>query len=246
MWNALDSLPDNEIDAYQYIMQQITGLPKEPRARAFRTLSWILSAKRPLTMAELKEAIRFESSSGGQSRNHPRRYIPDDSIIRSCRGFVICEHASGVVRFNHKTVQEFLESERSGFRDYSLSPEELAMTCVTYLELAEFDESSPVKYSPALLAPLREQVKMYRFGWYAAQFWGFHVRGEAEKSADIQKATLHLLANEMKRNRMLCIEALSTYPGFVEGQTLLHVISRLGLATICRVVLEQPVLSSNG
>jgi hypothetical protein len=245
MWNALESLPDNEVDAYQYIMKQITGLPKGPRARAFRTLSWILSAKRPLTMAELKEAVTFEFGSSGQSRNHPREDIPDDLIIRNCQGFVICEHASGVVRFNHKTVQEFLESERSGFRDYSLSPKQLAMTCVTYLELVEFDESSPVKYSSLYGARLREQLKMDRFDCYAAQFWGFHVRGEAEKSADIQKATLHLLANEMKRNRMLCIEAPAIHDIFVEGQTLLHVISRLGLATICRVVLEQPVLSSN-
>jgi hypothetical protein len=239
MWDSLDSFPDNQIDAYSEIIEQINRLQPRWRTRAFRTLTWILSAQRPLTMDELKEVVMIECGSPEWGGNRPRRststQIPDDTIIRLCRGLVIYERSSSTVRFNHKTVQEFLESDRSGFSEYKLSSKDLAMTCLMYLGQDELYTSGRL-----------DLLEGPPFALYAARFWGFHVRGDVEYFIDIQKAVLDLLKDEMKRIRMLEMEALALRVYVARGQTLLHIISRMGLATICKLVLQQMEGSNEG
>ena len=60
------------------------------------------------------------------------KFVTDD-IIEMCQSLVVHEESSGVVRFIHPTVQEFLKS-------LELLPViNLAKTCLTYLENNAFD-----------------------------------------------------------------------------------------------------------
>jgi hypothetical protein len=86
------------------------------------------------------------------------------------------------------------------------------------------------------------RVENYKFSRYAAQFWGSHTKGEAEKSPAIQKAILQLLASENKRNAVLQMEEcakreLSHY--FPKGRTSLHISAEKGLTTICNLILNE-------
>ena len=54
-------------------------------------------------------------------------------IIEWCQSLVVREESSGVVRFIHPTVKEFLKSRK-------LSVINLARTCLTYLEFNAFDD----------------------------------------------------------------------------------------------------------
>lgn len=71
------------------------------------------------------------------------------------------------------------------------------------------------------------------------------MRGEAENELDIQHALLSILESENKRNSMLQMEtyAKSNWGGisFTKGQTLLHVVAKNGLATICERVLSKRI-----
>jgi hypothetical protein len=90
-----------------------------------------------------------------------------------------------------------------------------------------------------------EWVQKYKFSLYAAQYWGFHTKGEPEKSPEICQAIFQLLGSKRKRDLILQIETHGTSSRWSisswRGQTLLHVISRIGLDTIGSLVLgERP------
>jgi hypothetical protein len=92
---------------------------------------------------------------------------------------------------------------------------------------------------------LERRVQNYKFSRYAAQFWGFHTRGEAEKKPDIERAVISLLASKKKRGSMLQLETYANSSwgdiDFTKGQTLLHVIAKNGLAKICKRVLSRRI-----
>jgi hypothetical protein len=177
-------------------------------------------------MDELREALDVEEG-------HTSIGLDDTDIIEMCQSFVIHEESSGIVRFIHPTVQEFLKSQ-------NLSVVEPAKTCLAYLENSAFDDVC-LDYKSR-----KTRLETYRFSRYATQFWGFHVRGEAEALSCIQEAVFRLLASQNRRNSINQMETyderfmwLEPSPSFVGGQTLLHFIAKNGLATICRNFLDE-------
>ena len=140
------------------------------------------------------------------------------------------------MRFSHETVKGFIESELG--RKFKLSSSiRLAKTCLFYLASNAFD--TPCSDS----ATLELRVTKYKFGYYGAQYWADHTRGDAENEPDIQRAVLSLLASENKKDSMLQMETYANSSwgdiSFTKGQTLLHVIAKNGLATICRFILDE-------
>jgi hypothetical protein len=65
-------------------------------------------------------------------------------------------------------------------------------------------------------------------------YWALHCREAAEKDFAVQKAMFKFLASKNKRDSMLKIAPAR----FMTGQTLLHVIAKNGLVTICGLVLD--------
>jgi hypothetical protein len=142
MRKALNSLPSTPSKAYEQVLTRIRAA-KHSSETAFRTLTWIFHAKRAVRMDELREALVV------QDKKQPVELDETDmqellaaDILEICQSLVVYEEASGVVRFSHFTVQEFLESQ---VRESKLClPEiELAKTCLAYLPLKVFDEDYP-------------------------------------------------------------------------------------------------------
>jgi hypothetical protein len=224
-------MPTELFDLYETIMSGITQSQDDSKQLALGTLTWVLYAKRPLHIDELRVAMAIEE---GDSRLDDEDLTSAQTLVKVCGSFVIYDKDSGVVELAHETVKEFLLSRHLC---QLLSEVDIAKTCLTYLLFDGFN--GPCPDEAALLARFHN----FRFGLYAAQFWGIHTKGKAELDPHIQQAVLSLLASEKTKDSMLQMEAYanSTWGDstFTSGQTLLHVIAAKGLGTMCRVVLDQ-------
>ena len=105
-------------------------------------------------MDELLEALSVE---GWQADiDHDRKFIAID-IIQMYQSLVVHQESSGVVRFIHPIVQQFLESLK-------LPVIGLAKTCLAYLEYNAFDNICQNEES------METRVQTYKLCLYAAQF----------------------------------------------------------------------------
>ena len=227
---ALTSLPASESEAYELIINRIKNGGTNTSDTAFRTLAWIFNAQRPLRMEELREALLI--GEGVQLEEIPADDYPPNEIVQICESLIIHEEFSGIVRFSHTTVQDWLRESKT--YENLPPPADLAQTCLTYLASNVFSE--PCLEKKALV----KRLEMYKFSKYAVQFWGFHTRGDAETRGDIQDAVLQTFGSELKRTSMLEIEEHKEYYNFKTGltETLFHVVAKNGLGTICERLLE--------
>ena len=199
------------------------------RDLAVRIFSWLFRALRILTMEELLEALVVEEGDGDLEREC---LLEPMDVITCCNGLVLYEEASGIVRFSHKTVHDYISN------DVAVLPEKthLANNCLTYLAFNVFDQ--PCSEGSSLEA----RVQKYRFSLYAAQFWGLHAK-ESEECREVQESVIACFGSKNRRNAILQIEAYARSNGrnnsWLEGQTLLHLLADAGLATICGFALEQ-------
>ena len=242
------TVPRNTHAAYHDVLGRINERPGD-QDLAMEILGWIFRAPRNLRMDELLEALSFscdevsvENDSGedpdddstktdGELDINGNRMLEHAQVVECCRGLVLHEE-SGLVQFSHETVRTFIERE---LKEKLLPAIDNAKVCVTYLASTQLD-------NPCVdLDSMEKRTQKYKFSLYAAQFWGFHIRDEAEKDPDIQRAVLSLLASETKRNSMLQLETYANSSrgdiSFTKGRTLLHVIAKKGLARICAHLL---------
>lgn len=223
MRESLSPHPPNQVNVfYEKIIDQITRLSEKNRIRAFRALSWVLLAVRPLTMNELREAVLIESGNT-EINTAVMKEITDDIIIRWCRSLLVYEPSSNIVRFNHMTVKEFLESSASKFNEYRLFPKDLARSCLTYLGSKEFETLCEGDES------LLIRMTKYKFAKYAGDFWGVHTKDEIQNDDKIQRLILKDFGVRARR------QAIYQFT----KQSVLHITARYGLAKICALLLDQ-------
>jgi hypothetical protein len=219
----MESLPVQQLDAFNQIMTRIRTAEHSVEI-AFRILSWIFYAARPLRMIELRHALVIEDGDRDIDKAKLRELQSSD-ILDCCQSLVVCEKSSEIVRFAHPTVHEFLQSQNIAPITY------LAKTCLAYLGLDIFE-------SPCLSkAEHEERLTNYAFGRYAGEFWGIHVQGDPENIPEIQEAILRVFGLEKRR---ISLHKIWTYfrirPGLEE--TVLHISARNGLSTFCKLLVN--------
>lgn len=230
MENALMTLPTELSAAYDDIIGRIKTNDIEMESVGFETLTWIFHAARPLQMEELCIALSVKQSHF-EPDDEPQFHVAD--ILEMCQSLVVHEEASGVVRFVHPTVQEFL-------RPLNLSHVNLAKTCLRYLEHKEFDLVCDSLDSFVL------RLRRYKFCLYAGEFWGFHVRGEGENLPAIQQTIFRLLSSQDKRDSIsqMALHSASKFDYYnfstrnPPNLTVLHILATNGLAIMCRGLFE--------
>jgi hypothetical protein len=232
MENALKTLPKQLSAAYDEIIGRIKTNDTEMEGAGIETLTWIFHAARPLQMEELCIALSVKQSHFVPD-SEPQFHVAD--ILEMCQSLVVHEESSGVVRFVHPTVQEFL-------RSLSLSHVNLANTCLRYLDHKEFDLVCDSYDS------LRTRLQRYKFCVYAAKLWGFHVRGEGENLPAMQQIIFRLFSSQDKRNSISQMALCSAWKfdyndfwrttGYSQNESVLHILASNGLAKMCRGLLE--------
>jgi hypothetical protein len=83
-------------------MDRVEAQSQEDRNTSKRALIWIANAKRPLSVAELQEAIAIEPGTKTLDQDG---LLDPDIFLSVCAGLVVINNADGSVQFIHYTTQ---------------------------------------------------------------------------------------------------------------------------------------------
>src|SRR5437762_2958043 len=101
---AVDSPP---LDLYTAYSETIDRIEKAgSKSTAIKILSWLFHARRPIHMDEVREIVSVRIQDSDLVTDFLDR---KDLLIQSCQGLVAFDERSGILRFTHYTVQEFLQ-----------------------------------------------------------------------------------------------------------------------------------------
>jgi hypothetical protein len=226
---ALGTLPTDMPSAYTRTLDRIEAAR---RTTVIKVLSWLFYARRPLHKDELREAI---SVRVGRT-TLPKPLVYSDALVQYCQGLIIVDESSGIARFTHFTVQEFLEKH---YKEKLLTVVDLARVCLTYLTFDVFEcGACPDKNA------YRQRMQDYRFSEYAVQYCGGYLRGPAESDDIVLDGLCNFLGSVQKRVAMYQIQlfiqaerweknAIFELSGSdLTAWTPLHMLARDGLAAI--------------
>ncbi|KAJ7435622.1 ankyrin repeat domain-containing protein [Mycena latifolia] len=131
---ALQHLPKDLQHTYDEAMERINYQTEEDRQLGMCALSWVANAKRPLSVAELREALAVEADSTFLDVDN---LLDMDIILSACAGLIIVDEAVSVVRLIHYTTQDYLDNIQS--QHFPLAHTMIVSTSLTYLSFPEFE-----------------------------------------------------------------------------------------------------------
>lgn len=107
MRDVLDSLLNTMEATYERITDKINDQTNATKMLAHRALTWIITAKRPLTIKELLFAVTLKPPGSPYYHGNYERYS-ESAVLSSCCGLIT--NACGTIGPIHFTVQEFLRA----------------------------------------------------------------------------------------------------------------------------------------
>ncbi|KAL8770537.1 MAG: hypothetical protein Q9209_003793 [Squamulea sp. 1 TL-2023] len=146
---TLQNLPNGLSETYERVLNKICrdAIKRDIVQKIFK---WIICARRPFGIEELREAAGFEPNQ----KSWDFDVLPDpDLMVEACKGLVIWDRDAGIVRFAHHTVRQFLLSDAVGMREGNLKCTQqeadihVGKMCLTYLFFSDFDTQIQVRSS---------------------------------------------------------------------------------------------------
>ncbi|KAJ7249820.1 ankyrin repeat-containing domain protein [Mycena rebaudengoi] len=107
-------------------LDRIEAQSKEDKAIAQLALTWVATAKCPLSVAELLEAIAIEPDT----KSLDREGVVEMVVLSVCAGLVIVDQ-DGTVRLIHYTTQKYLDGVQAS--KFPFAQRDIAQACLTYL-----------------------------------------------------------------------------------------------------------------
>lgn len=191
-------------------MVRINQQDEEYCQLAFRALSWISKAKRPLTVKELQHAVSIALTD---------RNIDDESLVSTalitsvCAGLVSIDIKSNTFRLVHFTVEEFFQ--KYSHKWFPEAEKLIAETCLVYMLLDLSVWNCPDDTEDGIFECLFLPYGNHLIH-YAADYWTYHA---ATALPHVEKMVNTFLRDEMKvafafnaHSRYLTIRA-ETVPG---------------------------------
>lgn len=212
------------------------------RRLGFRTLGWVLRAKRPLRFEEIQDALAMSGFIGAKSpraRSRGEFNIREQDMLTACHGLVIIESKTRLVALAHATVKEYLVSTCCAKIPFDIDAD-LAEICLSYISDDIFS-NGPCNDDDSFANRLDKNL----FYSYAAQHWGEHVRGRLELA--LKDHILNFLgveglllsavqAKSIKDNNYKFRGRSQVYARNTNG---LWFASQLGLRDIATVLIEE-------
>ncbi|KAM7201239.1 Ankyrin repeat-containing domain protein [Naviculisporaceae sp. PSN 640] len=152
--------------AYKDAMIRIESQVADQVQLAKEALSWITTARTPLTTTELQHALAIEIDT---DELDPESIPQLEDIVSSCAGLVAVDKESDIVRLVHYTTQEYFE--RTKHEWFPNTEENLAIACVTYLSYSCF---KGLYMTPD--EAFETIISLYPLYKYACYNWGNHAR----------------------------------------------------------------------
>ncbi|KAF7343884.1 putative Ankyrin repeat domain-containing protein 50 [Mycena venus] len=181
--DALNNMADDLNIAYDAIVDRINQQSQGDRKLAWRTLSWVAHAKRPLRRSEIREALAVEP---GTTELDPDNLPDMDIVLSVCAGLVVINEEDDKVRLIHYTTELYLQSPHVQARAFPHAQSDLTMTCITYLSLG-FEAISNDLHKPLFLFTHNPFLN------YAVDYCLIHARGTPE--THIRHSILSFLTN---------------------------------------------------
>ncbi|KAJ7249844.1 ankyrin repeat domain-containing protein [Mycena rebaudengoi] len=129
---ALQNLPEDLEHTYNDAMDRIEAQSKEDKTIAHLALTWVANAKRPLSVAELLEAIAIEPDTKSLDREGVVEMV---LVLSVCAGLVTVDQ-DGTVRLIHYTTQKYLDGVQAS--KFPFAQRDIACACLTYLLYNDF------------------------------------------------------------------------------------------------------------
>lgn len=130
---ALQHLPTDLNRTYDDAMDRINHQNEDDKHLARMVLIWVSKAKRPLSVAELREALAIEPDATALDADN---LLDIDIILSVCAGLVIVDEAMSVVRLIHYTAQNYFDGLQT--TQFLEAHTQIASSCLQYLSFSEF------------------------------------------------------------------------------------------------------------
>ena len=133
-------------------------------------LTWVVSAKRPITIAELQHVMGVDDAEEVEWDNYiycdSDETLPSiEDLLTACSGFLKVDEKTGVVGTSHWTVTRWVKS-----RGHIMN-EDMAKQCLKYLSYASF-QGGPCTSDEEF----EDRLAKFPFYGYAATQWANHAR----------------------------------------------------------------------
>ncbi|KAL8726116.1 MAG: hypothetical protein Q9166_006908 [cf. Caloplaca sp. 2 TL-2023] len=238
--DALSNLPKDYDTAYKVTMERIehatlTNPNDTTSSLAKRTLMWVASSYRALSLAELQEALAIDLD-----RPEFRMLYPYDkqTLLDATLGLLYIDSDEKHVRLCHATAQEYFDQSRETWFPGAAS--QIARCCLQYLDRPDF--AAPVE-------GLREdeefekRIAKYPFLQYACSFWGDHA-GEVGQDENVHEAAIRYLDDTGKVDAFIqaawYLNSDSTENWDVrKGANGLHIAAWFGLTGTIPLLLQR-------
>ncbi|KAJ7159103.1 ankyrin repeat-containing domain protein [Mycena crocata] len=169
--DALAQMPRDLDSTYDVVMTRINGQDEDEKDLAWKALSWVTNAKRPLRPLELRDALAVEP---GTSTIDPDNLLDLDTILSVCAGLVILYEDGNKTGLIHPTAQGYLDRVQT--RDFPDASTQITLTCITYLCFETFSPKIQGPDSPISTNLFRDHHLLD----YAVKYCLIHAHGEAE------------------------------------------------------------------
>jgi ankyrin repeat protein len=180
----LESLPCSLPEAYKSL---IDSIPPESSSWAWKAISWVLHAFRPLKVNELALALAIERDGGSlpSIEDQVPRDLPRD-LKHALGGLIRIQNDE--VLLVHKSAKEFLLKGQDG-PCHAMDHASIAQACLTYLSNIDPPFTTYGEDGPQICLPPK---KHYDLLTYAVQHWPAHYRLAKDKSAVFHSASTFL------------------------------------------------------
>ena len=163
-------MPNGLDELYRQAVERIKKQEDGDAALGMKILSWIMHAKRPLSVDELRHGLAVEYE--GDVEGTPAEFDKDNldypkTLVDVCAGLLTIEPSSQIIRLVHFTTQEYFDKERLHL--FEGADLDISRACLTYLSYtlpAAFDGSAKV----------HEAYESNLFLHYACRHWFSHVK----------------------------------------------------------------------
>ena len=179
---ALDDPPDGYDGFYERNMLRITEESDSTRASklARKVLEWVVHTYRPLSLAELRDALAVDLNKAG----FKKAARPDKAtILEVTAGMIMIDFDEKSVRLNHRTAQEYFDKTRD--RWFSAASADIARVSLHYMSLGELSKPCEGIYEDQEFDDRRKINPLLE---YAYLYWGDHAHDaglHSETQADV-------------------------------------------------------------
>ncbi|RFU79488.1 nucleoside phosphorylase domain-containing [Trichoderma arundinaceum] len=208
-------------EAYNKAMERIQCQLGDLPQIAQLILSWIVYARRPITVPELQHALAVEF---GTIEINTDNILTVEYMIKASAPLVKVDTQSNIVHLFHYTAQEYFE--RFGNDWLHNAQSHITRICVTYL-LFEAFEGVPTPTGESF----QERRLAHPLYDYSARHWGDHAR---ESSTTCDEVMDFLLSEKSMESSTQAL-----FMGFREKMTSMHLVAYFGIAHISQNLILQ-------